>query len=140
MSTIRSTTTALLATAMLAACGDDPVQLDPMLTLTVTPATLTIDAGATGESDILVVREDTDETVTLTVTGGGTGVTAAISDVAHDADQTTGTLTVTVAENAVAGPYTFTVKAANGDADDVTKAVAVTVEEVGGGGGALRGN
>jgi hypothetical protein len=134
MSLLRSTLTLLAAATLVAGCDDDPVELDPSLTLTVTPATLNVAQGATGEVDVLVVREDTDDATTVTVTGGATGVTGAISDVAHDADQTTATLTVTVAGDAAPGPYTFTVKAANGDADDVTKTVTVTVPTPQGGG------
>jgi hypothetical protein len=132
---LRSTTTMLLAAAFLVGCDDDdPVLPDPSLTLTVNPATLSVQQGATGTVAITVVREDTDDPVSVTVTGGGTGVTGAISGVTHTGDQTTATLTVTVTQAAAAGPYTLTVLGANGDADDVTKTVTVTVTEASGGG------
>ena len=129
MSVFRSTTTLLVATAMLAACGDDPVTPDPELTLTVTPAALTIEQGDEGESEVLAVREGSTAAIVLSVTGGGTGVTAALEDQVTDGDEKSATLVVTVTEGAVPGPFTFTVKAANGDADDVTKQVTVTVTE-----------
>ena len=132
MSMLRSTL--LIAATMLAACDDDdPVLPDAELTLTVTPAALTIQQGATGTAQVMVERDNSDDVVSVTVTGGGTGVTGAISGVAHDGDETTATLTVTVTANAAAGPYTFTVLGGNGDADDVTKTVTVTVTESPGG-------
>ena len=129
MRLMRSTASLLAVAALLAACSDDPVTPEPELTLTVAPAALTIELGEEGESDVTVIREGSDDAVTVTVTGGGTGVTGAIEGVAHDDDETTATLVVTVAANAEPGNYTVTVKAANGDADDVTKAVAITVPE-----------
>lgn len=137
MSFRRSTTMLLAATAFLAACGDDPVTPDPELTLTVIPAALTIEQGASGESDIMVVREGTDDEITVTVSGGGAGITAVIQGIVEEGDEATATLEVDVSEGAVPGAYTLTVKAANGDADDVTKTVTVTVTEAEGEGGDL---
>jgi hypothetical protein len=135
MSFTRSTLALVAATALFAACGEDPVTPDdPTLTLTVTPATLSIAQNETGESAVTVMREDTEDAVTVTVSGGGTGVAAAVQGVAHDGDETTATVVVTVSGAAEPGEYTVTVKAANGDADDVTKPITVTVTEAEGGG------
>jgi hypothetical protein len=135
MSLRRSTLSLLSTAALLAACGDDPVLPDPTLTLTVDPVALTVELASVEESDVMVVRANSSEAVQVTVSGGGTGVTGAIQDVSHVGNTTTATLVVTVAGDAEPGNYTVTVRAANGDADDVTKAVAITVPEGGGGGG-----
>ena len=125
----RSTLTVLAAAGALTGCGSvDPLP-GPFLDMTITPADVTIEAGATGQAAVRVFRMNTEATVTLTASGGGTGVTPNLSNVAHGTEQTTATLTVTVAEDAVAGPYNITVKAANADADDATKAVFVLVVE-----------
>lgn len=129
MSVLRSTSTLLVAAALLVACSDDSVTPGAELTLTVTPTSLTIEQGTTGESDITVVREGTDEEVSVTVTGGGTGVTGSIEDVVHDGDETTAMLSIDVTEGAEAGTYIFTVSADNDDADAVTTQVNVTVTE-----------
>jgi hypothetical protein len=135
MSLKRSTFSLLTATAFLLACSSSPTEpLVPLLALEVTPAALTIELGATGESDVTVVRSSSTAAVTVSVSGGGTGVAAAVQGVAHDGDETTATVVVTVSGAAEPGDYTVTVKAANGDADDVTKPITVTVTEAEGGG------
>lgn len=134
MSSLRSVTALCTTAAFLVACSDDPTGPDPELTLTVTPAAISIEQGASGSSAITVMREGSDDDVTVSVTGGGTFVIGTIADVEHDGDETTATLNVNVTAAAEPGAYTFTVKAANGDADDVTKVVTVTVTEAEGGG------
>ena len=134
MFSLRSTARLLAATVMLAGCSDDPVTPDPELTLTVTPAVLDIEQGSQDDAVVTAVRDGSTAAIVLSVTGGGTGVTAVFENQATDGDEKTATLEVSASQAAAPGNYTFTVKAANGDAADVTKTLTVTVTEVEGGG------
>lgn len=117
-----------VAIAVVAGCGDDPVtQLDPELTLTVTPASFTINQANFDEAMVRVVRVDSPNEVVLSVSGGGIGVAGLIQNIDVDGNEVTATFRITVAGDAVPGPYTFQIRAANDDADDVTQLIAVDV-------------
>ena len=135
MSLLRRTCSLLAATAFLAACDDDPTGPEATLALTVTPTELTIEQGTIASANITAVREGTTEPIVLSVSGPGAAVFATIMNIAHDEDETTASLRVTVGGAATPGTYTYVVKASNDDADDVTQQVVVTVQAPGGGGG-----
>lgn len=114
--------------ALLTACHYDPVSFEPTLTVSVTPATISVAQGTRDYVEVESVRTNSGATIVLSVNEGPAGVIVAFETInTHVGDVTTGTLTVIAAADAVPGTYHYVVRAANGHADDVSTPLAVTV-------------
>ncbi len=102
-------------------------------TLSLAPASLTIQTGADGTASIDIARTDFTGAVALAVTGAPSGVTAVVDPASTSGNSAT--LTVTVGGSATAGDYTLTVTgSASGLADGTaTLALTVTVPTTGSG-------
>jgi hypothetical protein len=96
----------------------------PSFTLAATPASVTVVLGATGTSTITVTPQSGfNGTVTFSVSGLPTGVTATFSPTASTK---TSTLTFSASSSAAAGTSTITVSGASGTATNKTT-IALTV-------------
>lgn len=101
-------------------------------TLSVDPASLTIQQGNQGSATVGVNRSGYTGDVAFTISGLPSGLTAAF-----DPTSTTGnssTLTLTVGGSVAASDYTLTIKGTATGLEDQTTSLAVTVEEAASGG------
>ena len=115
----RRTACLLLGALLLAGCGSDGtrrvtlVEPSPLgvITLTLTPGSMTVAAGETGSAGVSVSRSGTfNGPVTLTASGqpGGVQVAFGSSPLASGAVSTS--VTVTVPAGVIPGTYTVTVR------------------------------
>ena len=103
-------------------------------TLSATPATLSVNQGASGTSTINITRTGGFAgSVALAVTGAANGVTASLNPTSTTGN--TSTLTVTASPTATAGTQTLTITGTATGLTNQTTTVAVTVAAVGGGSG-----
>ncbi|MEW5915406.1 MAG: hypothetical protein AB1762_03330 [Gemmatimonadota bacterium] len=113
---------------ILVACGgdDEPTPPSVSFTLSVTPTTLSIQAGASGGLNITIARSGGfDGAVSVTAEGLPAGVTASALSIAAGA--TTGTLTLSAAASATAGTSNVTIRATGSGASAQTTTVALTI-------------
>jgi uncharacterized membrane protein len=97
--------------------GSEPVAPAPVLTVLTTPATLAVLPGAAGQATVTVSRSAPSAgTVNLDATGLPPGVAVAFAPTALAANQTTSTLTFTVAAGTAAGQFPITVRATSASA------------------------
>jgi hypothetical protein len=103
-------------------------------TLSATPATLSVNQGASGTSTINITRTGGFAgSVALAVTGAPTGVTATLNPTSTTGN--TSTLTVTASATATTGTATLTITGTATGLANQTTTVAVTVASAGGGSG-----
>src|SRR4249919_361141 len=99
--------------------------------LSLTPAALTIDQGANGNTTVTITRTNFTGAVTLSLGGAPAGVTGSFNPAAPTG--TSSTLTVTVGAAVVPGVYNLTVDG-TGTAGNRSTPLTLTVESQGGGG------
>lgn len=105
-------------------------------TLALSPATLSVAAGASGTSTITIARTGAfTGAVNLAVSGAPTGVTATLSSASVTG--TSATLTVTAAAGTAASTGTITVTGSGTGASNATAALALTTTAVSGSTGSI---
>ena len=119
---------AVVATATLAACGDDDpsTATTPTIAIAVSPATVSVQQGANGTATVTLTRSGgfTGD-VALAVEGLPTGVTAA--PVTIGASSTSGVLTFTASATATPATTNVTVRATGTGVTAKTATLALTV-------------
>ena len=109
-----------------------PPPTAPTISLVVAPNTLTLTAGGpAGPTTVTLTRSaGFTASVDLTTEGLPTGVTATVSPSTLGPTATIGTVSLTAAAAAQAGPFTMTVRARAQGASDATATTLVTVQRV----------
>lgn len=102
------------------------------IVLTTSPATLSIQQGASGTSTLTIARTNFTGAVNLTSTGAPAGMTVAFNPAS--ATGTTSTVTVTVGASVAAGTYTITLTGAGTGITSATTTLSITVTAGGGSG------
>lgn len=97
----------------------------PSYTLSASPATVSIPAGATGETTVNIARTSFPGAVTLSLDAPPQGMTATFNPAAPTTN--TSTATISVPANATPGNYNVTIKGTATGLTDRTTTVAVTV-------------
>lgn len=93
--------------------------------LSITPASLTIESGKTGASNVAIARTSFTTAVTLSLLNPPAGISGAFAPVSVTA--TTSNLTVTVGSAVAAGSYTLTVRGTGGSLAAHDKTLSLTV-------------
>lgn len=99
----------------------------PAYTLTTTPTTVSIPAGATGDVTVNIARTSFAGAVTLSLDAPPQGITATFNPAAPTGTATTSTATISVPANATLGTHNVTIKGTATGLADRTTTVAVTV-------------
>ena len=99
----------------------------PAYTLTTTPTTVSIPAGATGDVTVNIARTSFAGAVTLSLDAPPQGITATFNPAAPTGTATTSTATISVPANATLGTHNVTIKGTATGLTDRTTTVAVTV-------------
>lgn len=107
------------------------VQAAPDYTLEVSPATLTVNQGATGTVTVNIKRTETmKDEVELAVTGAPTGVTATVEPAKVPADKTSATLKIEVGPTVEVNDYTLTITGKAPGIADKTATLTLKVQRV----------
>lgn len=123
----------LLMGAAVAGCPLDPGSGDDdaSITLALASSSLSVTQGSSGSVAATITRTNFPGTVTLTVDGLPSGVTAAFDPATLGEGATTTTLTLTVASTATPGDAALTVKASGTGISEKTLPVTLTVTVAG---------
>lgn len=118
---------ALLSLALFG-CSDNGTGPIPTISVSVTPAALSIPAGASGEADITIARAGGfTGAVSLTLAGAPAGVTAGFTPTIIGSGTTTSTLTLGIGPGVPPGTHSLTVRASGTGVSDATAALSLTV-------------
>lgn len=108
----RATISLILAATLACDGGDDgPSGPTPSIQLTASPASLTLQQGASGTVTLTLARTNISSPVSVAVSGLPTGVSASVTPASLTGATTTATVTVDVASSVAPGNYTATVAA-----------------------------
>ena len=120
---------ALLSAVVAVGCKDDGDIIDPgAITLALNPTGASVaQGGSTTTTATLTRTGDFTGSVTLNVTGGPSGVTAAVSDIQTTGLVTTATVTVTVGAAVAPGSYPLVVRGSGTGVTEATANFSLTV-------------
>jgi len=119
---------ALLAAVVAAGCKDDGVTDPGSIALSLSPTSASVAQGGNTTTTATLTRSGGfSGSVTLSVTGAPSGVTAAVSNIQTTGAVTTATVTVTVGAAVAAGTYPLVVRGTGTGVDEATANFSLTV-------------